>query len=49
MVQLNILADPGKALGIGYDDASDSWNLRSIPGMGRVGGFLRPGSSSYYY
>ncbi|MBD3184256.1 hypothetical protein GF312_18375, partial [Candidatus Poribacteria bacterium] len=32
MVQLNILADPGKALGIGYDDASDSWNLRSIPG-----------------
>jgi parvulin-like peptidyl-prolyl isomerase len=47
-VQLDILADPGKALGIGYDQADESWKLRSLPGMGRFGGFLRPGSSMYY-
>jgi hypothetical protein len=29
-------------LGVGYDDATKSWALRSLPGMGRVGGFLRP-------
>lgn len=46
-VQLDIVADPGKALGVGYDDVTKSWNLRSLPGMGRVGTFLRPGSSYY--
>jgi parvulin-like peptidyl-prolyl isomerase len=46
--QIDILADPGKALGVGYDDVTKSWALRSLPGMGRVGGFLRPGYSTYY-
>ena len=47
-IQVDILADPGKALGVGYDDISESWTLRSLPGMGRLGGFMRPGSSMYY-
>lgn len=47
--QIDVLADPGKALGVGYDEATDSWTLRSLPGMGRVGGFLRPGGYSTYY
>ena len=46
--QIDLIADPGKALGVGYDEATKSWTLRSLPGMGRVGGFLRPGSSMYY-
>lgn len=46
--QIDMLADPGKALGVGYDDITKSWTLRSLPGMGRVGGFLRPQSSLYY-
>lgn len=46
--QIDLLADPGKALGVGYDDVTKSWALRSLPGMGRLGGFLRPGSSMYY-
>jgi hypothetical protein len=46
--QIDILADPGKALGVGYDDVTKSWALRSLPGMGRMGRFLRPGYSTYY-
>ena len=46
--QIDLVADPGKALGVGYDEATKSWTLRSLPGMGRLGGFLRPGYSSYY-
>jgi len=37
---INILADPGKALGIGYDDISHSWALRSLPGMGRLSRYM---------
>ena len=47
--QVDLIADPGKALGVGYDDISKSWAMRSLPGMGRVGGFLRPQGSSLYY
>jgi len=32
-----ISADPAKSLGIGYDDLNKSWELRSLPGMGRLG------------
>ena len=46
--QIDMLADPGKALGVGYDDVTKSWALRSLPGMGRMGRFLRPGYSTYY-
>ena len=46
--QIDLLADPGKAVGVGYDDISKSWTLRSLPGMGRAGSFLRGQSSLYY-
>jgi hypothetical protein len=46
--QIDMIADPGKALGMGYDDVTKSWALRSLPGVGRMGRFLRPGSSTYY-
>jgi len=46
--QIDLLADPGKALGVGYDDITKSWTLRSLPGMGKLGGFMRPQSSLYY-
>lgn len=45
--QIDIVADPGKSLGVGYD-TTGTWSLRSLPGMGRVGGFLRQGYSTYY-
>ena len=35
-----ITADPGKSLGVGYDDVSKSWSLRSLPGMGRFGSYI---------
>jgi len=35
-----IAADPGKSIGVGYDDISKSWSLRSLPGMGRFGGYV---------
>ncbi len=46
--QIDLRADPGKAIGVGYDDIAKSWTLRSLPGMGKVGGFLRSQSSLYY-
>jgi len=35
-----ISADPGKSLGVGYDDLSKSWEMRSLPGMGRLGRYM---------
>ena len=46
--QINLLAEPGKALGVGYDDITKSWTLRSLPGMGKLGRLVRPQGALYY-
>jgi hypothetical protein len=37
---ISISADPGKSLGVGYDDINKSWELRSLPGMGNLGRYM---------
>ncbi|MGQ9607724.1 MAG: peptidylprolyl isomerase [bacterium] len=37
---INIAADPGKSLGLGYDDIDKSWTLQSLPGMGSLGRYI---------
>ncbi|HGJ66205.1 TPA: hypothetical protein ENS27_12630 [bacterium] len=37
---ITIAADPGKSIGVGYDDLNKSWSLRSLPGVGTYGRYL---------
>lgn len=37
---ITLAADPGKSLGVGYDDLSKSWSLRSLPGVGTYGRYM---------
>ena len=47
--QINLIADPSVAIGVGYDAVTESWGLRSLPvGVPYYGGFIGRGLGRSY-